>query len=105
MTIILGILTLVFFKDIDDLFLRWLIVFIYIYIFFWLNDFIFNGSSIGKKIMKMNIVIKSNSLFFFATIHALLKIFFSFIWVISLVVCLVGKGKMPYDNFLYKKLE
>ncbi len=105
MTVIITVLGLIFFMNINNMLLRWIVVFACMYMFYWLNDVIFCGSSPGKKAMKMNIVIKSNSLLLFATVHALFKMFFSFIWIISLLICLVGKGRMPYDKYLYDKSE
>lgn len=105
MAIILCFLNLILFKNIRDINLRWGVVCIYIYMFFWLNDFVFKGSSIGKKIMKMKIDVKGDSVLLFATIHSSFKIFFSFIWAISLAIFFIKNKKMPYDNLLYNKID
>lgn len=105
MTLVLGLINIIFIKNIRDFSLRWTVILMCIYILFWLNDFVLRGSSIGKKLMKMKITIKGDSLFRFATIHSLLKIFFSFIWALSFLLLIVGKGSMPYDKWLYDEIE
>lgn len=105
MTLIFGVLNIAFFMNIKNWTLRWILAFLFIYLFFWLNDFIFKGSSIGKKIVNMRITIKGDSVFAFATVHAALKLFFTFIWIISFVLFLVWNKHMPYDKWLYSSIE
>ncbi|MDO5406328.1 MAG: RDD family protein [Eubacteriales bacterium] len=104
-SIILGLSRDPLFNAIHNFNVLWIIYFFAIYLYFWLSDMLFHGSSIGKRLMKMDIVLKDNSLLAFATLHSLLKMAFSFIWVITIVIYLAGHKKMPYDKLFYERIE
>lgn len=93
------------FRAIENLNLLWFSYFFIIYFYFVLNDFLFQGSSIGKKIMKLKIVLKKQSIFLFAILHSLFKIVFSFIWPISTMIFIASKCHMPYDKYFYEYID
>ncbi len=105
LTLIMGVVNVLFLINVQNLTLRWLLAAILIYLFFWLNDFLFKGGSIGKKIVNMRVIIKGDSVFRFATVHAALKLLFSFIWAISFILFFAWGKHMPYDKYLYSILE
>lgn len=75
------------------------------YLYFFMNDILLNGSSIGKKIMKVEVVLKEQNLLKFALVHTLLKMFCAgFNWVMAVVYFASGKH-MPYDKLFYKKVS
>lgn len=93
------------FRTVDNLNLLWFSYFFIIYFYFVLNDLLFQGSSIGKKIMNFKIILKKQSIFLFAILHSLIKIVFSFIWPISIMIFIVGKCHMPYDKYFYEYID
>ena len=93
------------FKITDNFPILWILFVLVIYIYFWINDIFFKGSSIGKKIVKLNIELKDMPIVKFATIHTIFKIAFTFIWAISIIMYLSRHCTMPYDKFFYKNIE
>lgn len=81
---------------------RFIMAYITIFLYCFLSDMIFKGSSLGKKTAGMTICIKGNILKF-SLLHSMFKMLFSFIWPISIIILLCSRGKMPYD-FLYKTI-
>lgn len=76
-----------------------------IYMYFFLSDLCFNGSSIGKKIARLKIQRKKQNRIKFALFHAALKLIFAFISFISLVIYLAKGRKMPYDSLFYISVD
>ena len=93
------------FKDISNRTVLWWMAFLIIYGYFWVNDVLFCGSSVGKKIVGMKVVLKNRPLFMFAALHTLFKIAFSFIWPIAFMLFVTWHYTMPYDKYFYEKIE
>lgn len=70
------------------------------YSYFLLNDFLLNGYTLGKKVMKTEIRLKMNK-GKYAILHATCKILFLIIWPVSFVIYTINNFKMPYDDFFY----
>lgn len=75
-----------------------------IYAYFFLQDLLFRGSSIGKKAVGLRGVLKDRSLLRFAVLHGLLKMIFSCVYITTLPVYLIQKG-MPYDAYFYRSIQ
>ncbi len=75
-----------------------------IYAYFFLQDLLFRGSSIGKKAVGLRVVLKDRSLLRFAALHGLLKMIFSCVYIITLPVYLIRNG-MPYDAYFYQSIQ
>lgn len=84
--------------------LFWSKVAIIIYLYFCFNDILFNGLSIGKKTVQMQVKLKTKNIYVFAITHSLLKEICAFLWPICLIFYLVNRCKMPYDNLFYKEI-
>lgn len=93
------------FMTIKNYNLLWFTIVFILYFWFWINDVLFYGSSIGKKIVRMKIVLKDIPLFRFATVHSLLKLLCSFLAAIFIIAYIAGYCKMPYDKWFYEKIE
>lgn len=77
------------------------IFFLIIYLWFWIPDFLFSGSSIGKKIMRLHIKPKIKNKFLFSTLHASFKIMFTCISLMAFFIYVARGNTMPYDKLLY----
>ncbi len=77
------------------------IILFIVYFGFWIPDFFFDGSSIGKKIMRLHVKPKIKNKFLFSTLHASIKMLFSFIYPISFLIYISRGNTMPYDKLLY----
>lgn len=72
-----------------------------IYLFFLFNDVVFQGYSIGKKLMKMKIILKDADIWKYSVRHSLYKLGFTLIIWIALLIYLINNMKMPYDRRFY----
>lgn len=77
------------------------IILFIVYFGFWIPDFFFNGSSIGKKIVGLHIKPKIKNKFLFSTLHASFKIMFTFISLMAFFIYVARGNTMPYDKLLY----
>jgi len=75
---------------------------LYFFLYFFVTQIIFRGSSIGKKIMGIRLAAEGKFDSLMVLKHSLLKTVAFYLWPISLIYCLVT-GTMFYDEWL--KLE
>lgn len=75
------------------------------YVYFFINDLFFKGSSIGKKIVKLKVCPKDQNRLRFAFLHATAKFILTIILGLLTLILYVYKGfKMPYDKYFYKEI-
>lgn len=75
-----------------------------IFLYFGISDFAFYGSSIGKRVMGLTVILKQQSLLKFSIHHALLKTAYTCISVISFGIYIFCGYKMPYDKLFYERI-
>ena len=76
-----------------------------IYLYFFINDFLFKGSSIGKKIVGLKIYPKDQNRLRFAFLHATIKFLLTTVVGMITLILYIYKGfKMPYDKYFYKEI-
>lgn len=85
--------------------IMWFLELSFFYIYFFLMDLIFNGSSIGKKFLNVKVVLKKQNIYKYSALHALYKFGFTIISPLALLIYLARKCTMPYDKLFYDKIE
>lgn len=101
--LILGGVRIILFGNSRNYNFLWLIAFLTLYFCYWMNDVCFKGSSVGKKIVKLDMAFKEGNVVLLATLHSVLKMICCFLWPLTLMVYFVLKCKMPYDDYFYKE--
>lgn len=76
-----------------------------LWLYFFLNDLIFDGYSVGKKILKINIQRKPMGRLWFSVAHSVCKTLFANVWFVTIIIYLINKQRMPYDRFFYETID
>lgn len=72
----------------------------------WVFDFWFDGLTFGKRLCSLKIIFKKDNRFLFGFLHGFLRWLFCLIFPFTIVYYFfIGKGKMPYDDWLDIALE
>lgn len=87
------------YNTLDTLFNAYLwIATVFLFLYFFMQDFFFRGRSIGKRIVQLELVNKEKTIGF-AVKHSLFKLLAGMLWPVTLVFYFV-KHRMFYDKIL-----
>lgn len=82
-----------------------ILIFSVMYLYFFLNDLLFRGRSLGKFIAGVQVELKEQSRIKFAILHSTLKMFATIFSIFVLILYFCRKCSMPYDSFFFKKIS
>ncbi|GLC78243.1 RDD family protein [Lacrimispora brassicae] len=63
-------------------------------------DYFFKGNSVGKRCMKIDIIIPPKGKLKYSILHGLLKILITILWPLCALIYFIMGFKMPYDKYM-----